>query len=211
MILIKIIRPRDIPNRKKLWNWRVRLYHWVLRTLMPVYKRCAVSDTINIGDSQIIHNVRDYWFEQELQRFHINTAQHLEKQSTPYTIRRKWRRSCLFNWSDSLLVFHNGKSYNIKRDKNFSIATDITGGLKVSSDKDFVFRSEFTAIPTESHRARNNNTKSANVERPVVAPARESKPKPKQIISIRNPVPSSNSATEPKVTKHQGFEENDIF
>ena len=81
MIFLKVLRPADIPNRKTNWGYRLRFYHWLLLRLLPVYRKSAISDTLNLGETQIIHNVRDYWYEQELQRFHIDTAQHLEQQN----------------------------------------------------------------------------------------------------------------------------------
>lgn len=209
MFLLKILRPKDIPTRKTNWNWRVRLFHWILVKRLTAYSRGAISDTMNIGETQIIHNVRDYWYEQELQRFRIDIAQHVESSSTPYNIKRRYHRSCLFNWSETLLVFHGGKSYNIKRDKNFSIATDIAGGLKVSTDKDFILRSEFTAKFAGTNKTRNNLAETVPNQQLITPPVRENMPKQK--ISIHDSVPIAKPSTEPKTTKYQGFEENDQF
>lgn len=209
MTLLKLFRPKDIPNRKTDWNWCVRFYHGILVELMPVYKRCAISDTINIGETQIIYNIRDYWYEQELQRFRIDTAQYLEKAAAPFNIKRRFRRSCLFCWSESLLIFYNGKSYNIKRDRSFSIATDITGDLKISADKDFILRSEFIIKNTETRSANNKIVDSIQEEHHFDKTVHESKTKQK--ISIRDFVPLAHLSLEPKMKKYQGFEENDIF
>lgn len=210
MFLLKTIRPDIIPNRKSDWNRYVRFYKWVLLKLMPIYKHCAISDTMNMGDLQITYNVRDYWYEQELQRFRIDTAQHLEKSSAPFNIKRRFRRSCLFCWSESLLIFHEGKSYDIKRDRNFSIATDIVGTLKISTNKDFILRSEFTTKNTGVRCNSKNNVADCIQTRQSIVEI-VSKGKPKQKISIRDTVPSTSSAQEPKMKKYQGFEENDIF
>lgn len=208
--LLKLIRPDIIPNRKADWNRCVRFYKWVLLKLMPIYKHCAISDTMNMGDLQITHNVRDYWYEQELQRFRIDTAQHLEKSFVPFNIKRRFYRSCLFCWSESLLIFHEGKSYDIKRDRNFSIATDIVGTLKISTNKDFILRSEFTTKNTGVRcNSKNNVADCIQTGQSIVEIV--SKGKPKQKISIRDTVPSTSSAQEPKMKKYQGFEENDIF
>ncbi len=209
MFLLKTIRPDIIPNRKSDWNRYVRFYKWVLLKLMPIYKHCAISDTMNMGDLQITYNVRDYWYEQELQRFRIDTAQHLEKSSAPFNIKRRFHRACLFCWSESLLIFYNGKSYNIKRDKNFSIATDITGALKISTDKDFILRSEFIIKKTRTHSTNNIVDSIQEEQQPLVETAYKNKPQQK--ISIRDSVPLAHSSLEPKMKKYQGFEENDIF
>lgn len=210
MILLKIICPKVIPNQKSNWGYRVRFYHWLLLRLRPLYKRCAVSDTLSFGRMQVVHNVRDCWYEQELQRFCIDTAQHLEKSSAPFNIKRRFRRSCLFCWSESLLIYHEGKSYDIKRDRNFSIATDIVGTLKISTNKDFILRSEFTTKNTGVRcNSKNNVADCIQTGQSIVEIV--SKGKPKQKISIRDTVSSTSSAQEPKMKKYQGFEENDIF
>lgn len=209
--IIKILSPKHIPSRKTSWNRRTCLYYKLLGWLLPIYRRSAISDSIKIGEIQLIHNLRDYSFEQELQRFCIDTAQHLEKSSAPFNTKRRFLRSYLFCWSESLLIFHEGKSYAIKRDRNFSIATDIIGTLKISTNRDFILRSEFIAKNTrEVQRSiRNNVTGSIQDEQPIVETAHEDKPKQK--ISIRDSVPSVTSSLEPKLKKYQGFEENSIF
>ena len=209
-LLLKLLQPKDIPNRTTDWNWRVRFYNWLLVRLMPLYRRGAISETINLAAAQIIHNVRDYWYEQELQRFHIDTAQHLEKQSAPYGLNRKYRRSCLFKWSESLLVFNDGGSCNVSRAKKFTIETDINGQLKTSSDKDFIFRMEFIAknnwnSDSKPHEQRESFT-------PESKPTPQPKPndyQPKQKIPVKDTIPSQSPQN--TTTKHQGFEENDIF
>lgn len=210
MLLLKLISPNVIPNRRTDWGKKLHIYHWLLLRLLPLYRKSAVSDTFILEDMQIIHNMRDYWYEQELQRFYIDTAQHLEKSSAPFNVKRRFRRSCLFCWSESLLIFHEGKSYTIKRDRNFSIATDIVGTLKTSTNKDFILRSEFTTKNTGVRcNSKNNVADCIQTGQSIVEIV--SKGKPKQKISIRDTVPSTSSAQEPKMKKYQGFEENDIF
>lgn len=211
MWLMRIIRPDVIPSRKSDWNWRVRLFHWTLVRLLPVYKRSAVSDAINIGETQIIHNVRDYWYEQELQRFRIDTAQHFEKRPVPYHLKSKCRRSSLFRWSESLLVFHDGRSYNIKHTSYFSVETDINGVLRISSKNDCVLRSEFTARTNKSQKSQDDacseikNTQPASVSKPDKGS--------RQKITIKDSVPRTDISAKQQneTTKYQGFEENNIF
>lgn len=209
MILLKIICPKEIPNRKMNWGYGVRFYHWLLLRLLPVYRKSAVFDTLNLGETQVIHNVRDYWYEQELQRFRIDTAQHLEKQSTPYNTKRKYRRSYLFNWSESLLVFHDGKSYNVKLDKGFSIATDIEGVLKISSSRDIILRSEFSAKLSGSSKGKIQVKEPLRDKQVIDTPKSETSSGRR--IAVRDSVPPAHSPLESKVSKYKGFEENDIF
>lgn len=206
-MLLKILRPADIPNRKTNWGYRVRFYHWLLLRLLPMYRKSAISDTLNLGETQIIHNVRDYWYEQELQRFHIDTAQHLERQNAPYNLKSKYRRSPLFNWSESLLVFQNGKSYNIKRSNIFSIETELAGQLKVSGAKDFILRSEFVAkIAKPQRSSANEDGLAEHLDNERIIPTR-------QRVSVKDNIPTSPHNVEPsaETVKYRGFEENNIF
>lgn len=182
-LLLKILRPKNIPVNKVQWNVRVRLYHWMLCRLMSCYKRSAISDTIHIGNIQIIHNVRDYWYEQELQRFNINTGQHLENEMLPAKLSQKYNRSGLFEWSETLLLFHEGKSICIKRSKNIFVESDFMGKFRCSDSADFITRTEFESksFGMHEHHAENrvHETNFQNASR--------------------------------RTGKFQGFEENDVF
>lgn len=210
--LLKILSPKEIPGKRNDWNWHVRCHEWMLRRLLPLYRRSAVCDTIQLGEVQIIHNVRDYWYEQELQRFHIDTAQHVEKRTPPFHLNRKQRRSGLFRWTEALLLFQQGKSYNIKRGKSISIETEMDGILKISAEKDIILRSEFVAKGAERHPQSQENPKVSasfpNVSTPNVEDYR-----PKQKINIKDTVsPKDTQMNEQnRVSQHQGFEENNAF
>ena len=207
-MLLKILSPRQIPNKRMSWNRYIRMYYWLIKRLQNSYCRSAISDAINIGDVQIIHNVRDYWYEQELQRFHIDTAQHLERSSAPYNLKQKFRRSSLFTWSESLLIFHNGKSYNVKRSNNFSIESDIDGLLKVSGEKDFILRSEFTVTFT---KPRKNNTGEEIGDGTVSG--QEYRKQSQHKVSAKDTIPVASSSIESsaETVKYRGFEESSIF
>ncbi len=206
MLLLKLLRPRDIPQRKKQWNWQVRWYNFLLRWLLPIYKRCAVSDTIMIGKVKVVHMVRDYWYEQELQRFHIDIAQHMEKTALPITLKRK-RRSSLFQWKESLTIYADGKKYAINNADHWTIESEISGHVKLSTDRDFIVRTEFIS-----------NTRSAQTVQSAEPPKPANRANIK--IPVKDTVPSQPKEgtihkpptdTTPKTTKYRGFEENDIF
>lgn len=206
MILLRVLRPVDVPNRKSNWGYKVSFYHWLLLRLQPLYKKSAISDTLNFGETQVIHNVRDYWYEQELQRFHIDTAQHLEHQNTPYNVKRKNRRSVFFNWSESLLVFHNGKSYNIKRSDIFSIETELDGLLNISGAKDFMLRSEFVLkVATPRNSSAGEETITATVSE------KSKGEQSRQHILVKDAISPSFVESRTGKVKYQGFEENNIF
>ena len=207
-MILRILKPKHIPYHKTDWNWWLRLYYWIIRALLPLYKRSAISDTIILGNTQVFHNVRDYWYEQELQRFHIDAALDLEKRSIPYNANRKFRHSRLFRWSDSLLILHEGGRYSIKRAKEILIDTNKEGALKLSTEKDFIFRSEF--IVKEDGAQQDNNSKQTNSRESTEASIiQESSSK----IEIKDTVPTDKTSAQQsyKLVKHQGFEEIDLF
>ena len=184
------------------------MYYWIIRTLLSLYKRSAISDTILLGNSQVIHNVRDYWYEQELHRFHIDAALSIEKRSIPFSINHKYKLSRLFTWSDSLLILHEGGSYSIKRDKDILIDTDIEGLLKTSTERDFIFRSEFVEKNVRPH-PRQTSKKNIEHNSDNTSVKQESSSK----IAIKDTAPIDNTTTPPSplIVKHQGFEENILF
>lgn len=207
--LLKILSPKKIPDKRSEWKWHVRCHEWMLRHLLYAYRRGAVSDTIQLGNVQIMYNVRDYWYEQELQRFHIDTAQHLEKRSAPLRLNRKLHRSVFFHWTESLLFFYEGKSYNIKRGKTISIETEIDGQLKISSEKDIILRSEFEAkgVGRQSHSLDFQKDNSSTL---LYEPDNSSL---KQKIFVKDTVQQQGIAQKKQFhsTKYQGFEENNAF
>ena len=188
MTILKLIRPKNIPKKRTDWNACLRFYYWVLVKLMPLYKRGAIADTINLGEIQIVHNVRDYWYEQELQRFHVDTAMHIEKQSN-LNVKQKYYRARIFNWTESLCVFINGKNYMLSRRRNIALGTDIEGVLKVSNARDFILRTEFSTKLFETIKSR---TKESGTLRTI------------NTIYPTKP-------TEPNKIKYQGFEEDCQF
>lgn len=222
MILPIFFRPKKIPQRKSQWNWKVRWYYALLKCIMTRYKRCAISNVLQMGNIQIIHNVRDYGYEQELQRFHIDIAQHIEKVETPMTIKRRYKRSKLFNWTESIIVYANGKSYSIQQSNSFTIQTDMLGVLKLSSAKDFILRSEFIA---------KTGKQIPPIREQSAIQTRHFNPSPshrgtKSKISIKDAIPVSTGTTPlvnteekaqqhtippSKTTQFRGFKENELF
>lgn len=198
MLLLKLLRPREIPQRKKQWNWQVRWFNLLLRWLLPIYKRCAVSDTIAIGKVKVVHTIRDYWYEQELQRFHIDIAQHMDKTTLPITRKLK-KRSPIFHWKESLIIYANGKKYTISNFDDWRIESEISGQVKISTDRDFIVRTEFTSNIRSAQPIQSAETSH---------PTEGGRPK----ITIKDPVPSrSPQEIVAKTTKYRGFEENEIF
>lgn len=206
MLILKLLRPRDIPQRKMQWNWQVRWYNHLLRWLLPVYKRCAVSDTITIGKLKVVHAIRDYWYEQELQRFHIDIAQHMDKTTLPITLKRK-NHSMLFQWKESLIVYADGKKYTICNSDDWCIESEISGQMKISTDRDFIVRTVFTSNTGSAQTVQSTETTKAANRANTKIPVKDTIPSQPKEGSIY--LPPTN--TTPTTTKYRGFEENDIF
>lgn len=204
--LLKIISPSVIPNRKTHWGKWVRFYYWLLLRLLPSYRKSAVSDTIILGNIHIIHSVRDLWFENELQRFRIDTAPHMECQSVPYFKKRNDHRSYLFKWTESLSIFQNGKNYNITRSTTSTIETELEGQLRMSVSKDIILRTEFVTKTQDIPNSTHDTPYSSTTSRKNGAKAK---------ISIKDTIPTTHmhdeTQSEPEKVKYQGFEENNIF
>lgn len=212
MWFVKVISPTNIPSNKTEWNRYVRFYLWILYRLRWLYARGAISDTINLGSVKVIHNVRDYWFERELQRFGIDIGQHLNSHTIPIVIKRKYRHPDVFNWTDSLQIQCEGNYYTINRAKRLTIETDIEGEMMVSTQKDMFFRSTFTIKNDNPQKKRQDDNR---LQQPHSQPKSDipSMQRNKQKITVKDTLPSQD--TEPQkeshTTKHQGFEENDAF
>lgn len=161
---------------------------------------------------KVIHNVRDYWFEQELHRFGIDIGQHINSHTIPIAINRKYRLPGIFNWAESLQIQCDGKNYTIDRANRLTIETDMNGTLKVSTQKDLFLRSTFTAktIHTQGKQQDDNHLQQSFFQPNSGIPPKKSTRKK---ITVKDTIPAKD--TEPQkqfsTTKHQGFEENDAF
>lgn len=201
MFLLKTISPNTIPNRKADWDYKLCIYHWLLLRLATLYKRSAISDTIILEGIQIIHSVRDHWFEQELQRFRIDTALHMEYQHFPHIIKHRYRRSHIFNWTETLEISYNNKKHRINRADYINFETQFNGQLKISNAKDIILRSVFV---------QKRRQESVSTVTPPTKQKGKSKIAIKDVLLDRQ-FTSASDTTKPEVTKYQGFEENNIF
>ena len=206
MWLLKITSPKNIPSHKTDWNWHVRLHGWIISKLRRLYSRGAVNDIIQLGNVKIIHNVRDYWYEQELRRYHLYVEPRPKAVSQKYHSPKWLFRSCLFRWEESLSVSDNDKSYSVRRKKRMAIDSDIIGRLMVSEPQDSIVQTKFISDTDATE-----NTDTSNNSRP---PKRNTKNK-RGKIRIKdqrdNPKPKQPVQTVPQTTKFKGFEENNSF
>ena len=210
-LLLKIFSPKEIPSKKTEWNWRVRFQCWMMRKLLPIYKRSAINDTILLSETQIIHNLRDYWYEEEARRFGINTAQDIERCSMPFYINRRYRHSALFKWTETLLVYSNEKSYCIKRGKFFSIETDMEGLLRASTSNDIIMRTEFAVKKTT--RQTESDAWRLRKESPLSSETAPKQPKQKSSAkdTVQNGPDDPLNPSQDNLSQFNGFVENNMF
>lgn len=222
MFILELLSPKYIPRKMSEWSIHMHFYRWILKCLYRNYCKGAISDTIHIGNTKIVHNVRDYWYEQELQRFKINVTSHMEKNKA-FQRRVKYFRSRVFNWSESLIVYHDGQNYNVIREKYVGIDSNMDGQLKTSSGINTIFRIEFIANVEKQNKKQDTSSVMLDSSSLIKTPKSRSG---RHKISIKDNIPKSTDTishitsednsqpsitTSSKTNKYQGFEENDIF
>lgn len=202
--LLKVFSPNVIPRKTNDWNAGLRLYRWILILLYKLYCKGAISDIIYIDNIKVLHTVRDDWYENELHRFNIKLTSQLETSEIPPLNRTKYHRSSIFTWSETLQVLIDKNSYNIKRNKQVNIDTDINGQLRISNTTSDVYCTEFT-IKTTIHTTATATAHSISRHNP--------KSKLKHKISVKDSTPITNITMKDKPisVKFRGFEENSIF
>lgn len=166
MIVLKLLRPSEIPVKKTDWGVRVKVYYWILCRLMPLYRSGMVYDSIEIDNVLVVHNVRDFWYENEMQRFNVVFMHDLVANKLPYNIKnRKYKRYHCFSWTESLVVFNNGKSYHIKHGKDLTVETEINGIFKASNAKELMQCTEFVAkTKQENYVKQKENTNKHKIQ-----------------------------------------------
>ena len=118
MFLLKILRPSEIPVNKADWGKRVKVYYWTLCRLMPLYRSGMVNESIEIDDVSVLHNVRDFEYENELLRFNVVFTEHLVTHKGSYYLQKcKYKCYHCFNWTESFVVKHS-KYLDVKTDIN---------------------------------------------------------------------------------------------
>lgn len=221
MFILKLLSPRYIPRKTSEWNIHIRFYRWILVCLRRTYCKGAISDTIHIGNTKVVHNVRDYWYEQELQRFKINIMPHMEK-TIELQRRVKYHRTWVFDWSESFVIFNEGHNYNILREKYVGIESSIAGQLKISSGTNTLFSTEFVIHQGRRIKSPNGSIIMGSSSSLDISKSKNGRHK----ISIKDTIPSkestscsatgvekpSKSLVSPsKTTQYRGFEENELF
>ena len=232
MLLLKLISPKKLPRKRSEWRFRHKCYMALLKWLKKHYILGVIDEVVVVNDVMVSHTLRDEWFEDELQRFGIGCSITFQNDGTNSIKSKKYRRSSLFLWKETLVVLHGQTKCSIVRDTVTAVESNLEGSFKVSTSVNgiFAFRIEEprkeTATTARRHRTfRSEPTIESTVEQattdqePATTP-----PKKKHKIRIKDtidPDMPQSTATSAEVptdepqqgtfTQHIGFVENELF
>lgn len=221
MILLKLISPKEPPAKKSDWKFRHKVYRALLKMYFLFYSKGVIEDRIVVNGVEVMHSLRDLWFENELRRFEINISTTL-KDIPKYSLQKKrYHRYCTFNWEDKLMVVHSGKNFSIARKNRVSIDADMAGQLQTSSERDKILSVLYKSDLKNEAATVKKTTRIAELKKeqgkPQSPKAHQSKKKIhiKDAINPEQGTPLNEKPTEIPLketyTKHVGFEENDLF
>ena len=224
MILLKFISPKNLPRKKSEWKFWHKCYKALLHLLLKMYAPGVINDIISMGDVEVRHTLRDKWFENELNRFGINFSPTLKTRKNFPFGKRKYHRSRLFSWTETLTAERSRQHCSLNRDRRISLDSNIGGTLKTSSDEDDIIAIWIKGDSAHSDATEEAGTKSESPNGThTPKPTATETPKKNRKVHIKDsvtddvttPNPPKPTAPEEKpkdnFTQHQGFEENDIF
>lgn len=223
MLLLKLISPKKVPRYKSNWKFRHKCYSAMLILLLRRYSRGVIDEVIVLNGVKVSHTLRDEWFENELRRFGIEFSPNLKATTTPSLEKRKYRRSRLFNWKETLSVIKARKRCTIVRERGITLESNLDGTLKSSSGYDGILSIwvEETSIGSPKDDSPRRTTPPR--EQPAVKTTPGEPPQKKRKIHIKDTItpqdtptpkpPASPPQEQPAdaFTQHKGFEENDLF
>ncbi len=200
MIIVKLLSPKYLPSSKDNWTWRHKFTYFLLKRLLNIYVRGVSSDTFYLGKVQIIHTVRDVWFEREIERYHISIKNEMSIQSIPYENERSIYHSFIFNWEDTLSIIDSTKHYILKLGNNISVKTNIEGVFSAARDFKCFHSSKFMVEMSQQ----NKNEPQPNNQQPRKEPEKkpENKPEKKQPVKS-NPLGREKREPKPKPKQPQ--------
>ena len=107
------------------------------------------------------------------------------------------------------MVFHEGKSYNVKRSDTFSVETELEGQLKMSEAKDFILRTEYVA---KDVRLRKSSKTEDTIEE-TTSPRQSNEKPSRQRVPVKDIILTESLPAKPaaETIKYRGFEESSIF
>lgn len=224
MLLLKLISPKKLPRRRSGWRFHHKCYSALLILLLRRYSRGVIDEVIVLNGVKVSHTLRDEWFESELKRFGIEFAPSLRATAKPSLEKRKYRRSRLFTWKETLSVIKSRRHCSIMRERGITLESNFDGTLKTSSEQDgilAIWLEDDSAITPKEERPRRTTAPKetpAGKTTPVEPPQKKRKIHIKDTVTPQDtPAPKPPTPTLPQeqpadtFTQHKGFEENDIF
>ena len=188
MILMKLLSPKTLPVLESDWKFHHKLYRILLTLFLYGYKRKVVFDHVVLGEggAELLHCIKDEWFEQQLKRFRVEYIPPVKVVSISAT---HSLRSGVFSWKDTMTLLcaqrlTPGKTETIKP-KEHPIERKTPVVVK--------------AKPTPPQVEKQSKIRFKD---DVIKP----KPKPTQ-----KPIEQKQEAPREEYTHHLGFDENDIF
>lgn len=222
MFLLKLISPKTTPKRKTDWKFYHRCYMALLKLLVPSYGKGVINDRIVVNGVEVLHTLRDAWFENELKRFGIGIATALNTVQQNDLRKRLYHRSGIFDWEEKMTVMHSGQDCSVQRHNDVSFSTHIDGKLRASMGQlifSLVFeerqKTTSTAAASQTNAAATSKQEPDGPKETSVAPTVKRKIHFKDTVDSlpkTQPVEKPQEAPENGTfIKREGFEENDIF
>lgn len=115
MLLMKLLSPKTLAPSESEWKFLHRIYRAMLTLLLDSYRKKVVFDHVVLGEggAELLHCVRDEWFEQQLKRFHVTFVPVVKEVSVSATHRLKMG---VFSWKDTMTLLYAPKKQE-KREK----------------------------------------------------------------------------------------------
>lgn len=197
MLLMKLLSPRTIPVLESDWRFYHKLYRAILSLLLYSYRRKVIFDHVVLGEggAELLHCVRDEWFEQQLKRFHVEFIPPIKVVSISATHNMRFG---LFSWKDSMTLLCPqrlvpGITEPIKPKEMIKPSIKPTIGPEVKPTPKPEVKQEVKPKPQQEERRDKIRFKDDEIK---------IKPTPK---------PKEQKTPQVEYTHHLGFDENDIF
>lgn len=161
-ITMKLLRPApDIPEKAgKAYRLRRKVYCGMLAMLRRTYASVAICDRIDIstGGIRIVHERRDFGFEDELRLFGFDTTPRLAETPLPVSLRKKRFSpgSGYFRLNDRLSVYSLDGETIIEHGKQLNIGSTVSGTTMLMASPataDIIFRTEI-GIATNGNKTK---------------------------------------------------------
>ncbi len=189
---MKLLSPKSLPLPESECKFYHKLYRAMLKLLLYGYKRKVIIDRIILGEgAELLHCVRDEWFEKQLIRFRIAYFPPIRVVSFSATHEL---RSGVFNWKDTMTLLRpqrltQAKTEPAKRPMKAKPVAKQETKLEVKPAP----KSEAKQKPQQEEKRSKIRFNDGELKPPRFK-------KQKELVITRD-----------EYTHHLGFDENDIF